>query len=67
MRKVNNYIHEQRKIKSSLKEFKPDVLTKILITADGDPEQKLNAKNNAQILAKQIKELLIEISLDTDE
>lgn len=67
MRKVNNFIHEQRKQKSSIKEFKPDVLTKILIVADGDPQQKLNAKNNAADLSKSIKELLVRVSLDTDE
>jgi len=37
MRKVNNFIHECRKKKNSIKEFKADVLTKILIVADGDP------------------------------
>lgn len=59
MRKVNNYIHDQKKQRGSIKEFKPDVLTKILIVADGDPEQKLNAKSNAANLSKNIKDLLI--------
>jgi hypothetical protein len=66
MRKVNNFIHDQKKQRGAIKEFKPDVLTKILIVADGDPEQKLNAKNNAQILSKTIKDLLIQVSLETD-
>ena len=59
---MNNFIHDHRR-KNGIKEFKPDVLTKILIVADGDPEQKLSSKNNAIDLAKEIKELLIKISL----
>lgn len=55
MRKVNNFIHEYRKKTNSIKEFKPDVLTKILIVADGDPEQKLTTKKNASTLSKNIK------------
>ena len=55
MRKVNIYIGESRKERPSLKEYKPEVLTKILIVADGDPEQKLSIKNNALDLSIKIK------------
>jgi hypothetical protein len=66
MRIINNFIHLHRR-KDAIKEFKPDVLTKILIVADGDPDQKLNAKNNAVLLSRTIKLLLIEVSLSEDE
>lgn len=42
-------------------------MTKILIVADGDPEQKLNAKNEAHSLSQEIKKILISISLAEDD
>ena len=47
-----------------MKEFKNDILNKVLIVVDGNQNEKLNAKDSAKLLSQKIKWDLIKISLD---
>ncbi len=67
LRKLNSYIHNVKRKNGPVKEFKAEILNKILIVVDGNQNDKLDAKNNAFSLSKDIKRNLSIISLDVED
>ena len=67
LRKLNSYIHNVKRKSGPVKEFKAELLNKILIVVDGNQNDKLDAKTNAFNLSKEIKGALAKISLDSED